>query len=196
MNAVVVNAVLLAGALTSLVIIERSGRIRLLIAGGILMFLFQTVTSLLLRYKFDPYNPNLTDQSVLDGMLVLICLFTYSFGWSWGPLGWSLPVECQSQATRSAASGAAVIFNFLGAFLTTQFFLPLLCAMQWGTFLFFAGFDFVMVLFTWFFVVETKGVPVEEMHSLFQSHPFWKRYAVSTTIDDEDEDGHVEYKAT
>lgn len=49
---------------------------------------------------------------------------------------WIVPVESQSQATRSAASTMSVLTNFFAVFVTTQFFLPMLCKMQWGTFLF------------------------------------------------------------
>ena len=96
-----------------------------------------------------------------------------------------MPVESQSQATRSAASTMSVLTNFFAVFVTTQFFLPMLCKMQWGTFLFYSMFDVAMVIFSWLFVVETKGVPVEKMRSEFQSHRFWKRYAIHA-IDEED----------
>jgi hypothetical protein len=35
--------------------------------------------------------------------------------------------------------------------------------MQWGTFLFFAGWVLVMTVFTSLLLPETKGVPMEEM---------------------------------
>ena len=99
-----------------------------------------------------------------------------------------MPVESQSQATRSAASTMSVLVNFFAVFVTTQFFLPMLCKMQWGTFLFYSMFDVAMVIFSWLFVVETKGVPVEKMRSAFQSHRLWKRYANTPihAIDEED----------
>ena len=62
----------------------------------------------------------------------------------------------------------------------------MLCKMQWGTFLFYCMFDVAMVIFSWLFVVETKGVPVEKVRSEFQSHRLWKRYANIHAIDEED----------
>jgi sugar porter (SP) family MFS transporter len=176
-QAVAVAAVLLAGALTSLFVIDRVGRRPLLISGGILLFLLQVDTSLVLLFCFDPYASAGTSPTVSRDLLALICIFTFCFGWSWGPLGWLVPVESQSQATRSAASTMSVVTNFFAVFLTTQFFLPMLCALQWGTFLIFAAFDVAMVVFAWLLVVETKGIPVEDMRKEFQSHSYWKKYA-------------------
>ena len=72
----------------------------------------------------------------------------------------------------------SVVANFFAVFLTTQLFLPMLCALQWGTFLVFAAFDLAMVAFVVRLVVETKGVPIEEMRKAFQAHSFWKKYAI------------------
>lgn len=53
-EAIAVAGVLLAGALTSFLVIDRVGRRALLIGGGSLLFTFQLATALLMRYKFDP----------------------------------------------------------------------------------------------------------------------------------------------
>ena len=178
LQAVAVAAVLLMGAITSVFVIDRMGRRPLLIAGGILLFVLQVATSLVLLFGFDPHSSNDASTPVSSVLLALICMFTFCFGWSWGPLGWLVPVECQSQTTRSAASTMSVVTNFFTVFLTTQFFLPMLCALQWGTFLIFAAFDVAMVLFAWGLLVETKGIPVEDMRKTFESHSYWKKYAV------------------
>ena len=178
LQAVAVAAVLLMGAITSVFVIDRVGRRPLLITGGILLFVLQVATSLVLLFGFDPYSSNDASTPVSSVLLALICMFTFCFGWSWGPLGWLVPVECQSQTTRSAASTMSVVTNFFTVFLTTQFFLPMLCALQWGTFLIFAAFDVAMVLFAWGLLVETKGIPVEDMRKTFESHSYWKKYAV------------------
>jgi len=174
-NATVVASVLLAGAITSIVLVDRVGRRPLLIAGGTLMAVFQIATAVVLRSEFDPFNSggSLETSVVSPVLLALVCLFTYSFGTSWGPLGWMVPVESQSLRTRSAGSTASVGVNFFAVFLTTQFFLPMLCTMEWGAFLFFAGFDVAMTAFSWAFVPETKGVPIERIRTVWKEHWFW-----------------------
>ena len=119
-QAVVVAAVLLAGSLTSFVIIDRVGRRPLLIVGGITLFFLQLATGLMLCYTCDPYDSGGLSPTSSRTLLTLRCLFTYSFGCSWGPLGWLVPVESQSQSTRSAAATVSVLSNFFAVFLTTQ----------------------------------------------------------------------------
>ena len=44
-----------------------------------------------------------------------------------------------------------------------QCFLSMLCAMEWGVFIFFAAWVACMTVFVYFLVPETRGVPLEEM---------------------------------
>jgi hypothetical protein len=48
--------------------------------------------------------------------------------------------------------------------------------MQFGIFLFFSGWVFIMTVSVYFFLPETKGVPIEEMSLLWRSHWFWRRF--------------------
>lgn len=79
-QAIVVAGVLLLGALTSFVVIDRVGRRSLLIGGGLSLFGFQLATALVMKYKFDPFNPEDMAQWVENLILALICLFTFCFG--------------------------------------------------------------------------------------------------------------------
>ena len=56
-------------------------------------------------------------------------------------------------------------------------------------------FDVAMVIFAWLLVVETKGKPVEKMHSEFRSHRIWKRYAAVHAIDEAGESAKLELAA-
>ena len=47
--------------------------------------------------------------------------------------------------------------------------------LQWGVFVFFAGWVAVMTALVWFFLPETKGVPVESVPALFARHWAWSR---------------------
>ena len=51
----------------------------------------------------------------------------------------------------------------------------MLCAMQWGVFLFFAGFVVIMSTFVLLCIPETKGVPIEEVDDLVSRHWLWSR---------------------
>ena len=45
----------------------------------------------------------------------------------------------------------------------------MLSAWTWGTYIFFAGFLAVGILWVWFFLPETKGATLEEMDRIFGS---------------------------
>ncbi|KAK6147567.1 hypothetical protein DH2020_018479 [Rehmannia glutinosa] len=55
-------------------------------------------------------------------------------------------------------------------------FLSMLCAMKYGLFIIFAFFVVVMTLFCYFFMPETKNIPIEEMTQVWRNHWFWKRF--------------------
>jgi hypothetical protein len=42
-------------------------------------------------------------------------------------------------------------------------------AWEWGTYIFFAGFLFVGILWVWFFLPETKNASLEDMDRVFKS---------------------------
>jgi MFS transporter, SP family, sugar:H+ symporter len=183
-SALVVNSVLLSGALTSFFVVDRVGRRPLLVVGALCMFIFQVAVAGLLGAEFDPFNPEDLDTSVAASVLAMVCLFTYAFGTTWGPLGWLVPVEIQSHSTRSAGSTASVAVNFFAVFLTTQLFLSMLCSMQWGIFLFFAAFDAIGGVFSWWLVPETMSVPIEEMRGVWKAHWFWGKWISNEKCED------------
>ena len=121
-----------------------------------------------------------SDQLTTDGLSILvtvfIAIFVLAFGWSWGPLGWTIPSEVLTLETRSVGQSIAVSINLLFAYIVLQFFIPLLCAFKYGLFLFFGGWIVVMTIFVCLFLPETKGVPIEEMAFLWAKHWFWKRF--------------------
>ncbi|KAK4781321.1 hypothetical protein SAY87_017427 [Trapa incisa] len=167
------GAVLASSTFISIATVDRLGRRALLISGGIQMIVCQCVVSLILGVKFG-HNQELTKGfSIL--VVVVICLFVVAFGWSWGPLGWTVPSEIFPLETRSAGQSITVAVNLFFTFIIGQSFLSMLCAFKFGIFLFFAGWITIMTIFVYLFLPETKGVPIEEMILLWQKHWFWKR---------------------
>ena len=55
-----------------------------------------------------------------------------------------------------------------------------LCRMEYGTYIFFAFWVFVMTLYVLFFLPETKGVPIEEMCILWRKHWFWSKVIMTS----------------
>ncbi|XP_042963205.1 sugar transport protein 7-like isoform X1 [Carya illinoinensis] len=167
------GAVLASSTLISIATVDRLGRRALLISGGIQMIACQVIIAIILGLKFGK------DQELSKGFSILVvlvvCLFVLAFGWSWGPLGWTVPSEIFPLEIRSAGQSITVAVNLLFTFIIAQSFLSLLCAFKFGIFLFFAGWITIMTIFVYAFLPETKGVPIEEMIFLWRKHWFWKR---------------------
>ncbi|KAG5559507.1 hypothetical protein RHGRI_009140 [Rhododendron griersonianum] len=167
------GAVLCSSTIVSIVTVDRWGRRALLIGGGIQMIICQVIVAIILGVKFSTDNELSKSFSAL--VVVVICLFVAGFGWSWGPLGWTVPSEIFPLETRSAGQSITVAVNLFFTFVIGQSFLSLLCAFKFGIFLFFAAWITVMTIFVYVFLPETKGVPIEEMIFVWRKHWFWKK---------------------
>ncbi|XP_027173369.1 sugar transport protein 7-like [Coffea eugenioides] len=172
-SSAVTGAVLASSTLVSIATVDRWGRRVLLIGGGIQMIICQVIVAIILGLKFGSDRELSKGFSIL--VVVVICLFVAAFGWSWGPLGWTVPSEIFPLEIRSAGQSITVAVNLLFTFAIGQSFLSLLCAFKFGIFLFFAGWITIMTIFVYLFLPETKGVPIEEMVFLWRKHWFWKR---------------------
>jgi hypothetical protein len=74
-------------------------------------------------------------------------------------------------------------------FFIGQLFLTLLCALKWGTFLFFGGFVLLMTLFVILCIPETKGVPIEELSEvIIHKHWLWSRVVAGAPLETVSED--------
>lgn len=109
-------------------------------------------------------------------VVLFICIYVAGFAWSWGPLGWLVPSEIFPLEIRSAAQSVNVSVNMLFTFIVAQVFLTMLCHLKFGLFIFFAFFVILMSIFVFFFLPETKGIPIEEMSQVWKSHWYWKRF--------------------
>ncbi|KAH9604832.1 hypothetical protein KSS87_016514 [Heliosperma pusillum] len=167
------GAVLASSTLISIATVDRLGRRVLLISGGIQMVICQVIVAIILGAKLGAQGELSKGYSVI--VVIVICLFVLAFGWSWGPLGWTVPSEIFPLETRSAGQSITVAVNLFFTFVIAQSFLSLLCGLKFGIFLFFAGWVTIMTIFVYLFLPETKGVPIEEMMLMWRKHWFWKK---------------------
>jgi hypothetical protein len=52
----------------------------------------------------------------------------------------------------------------------------MLCSFKYGAFAYNAGWVVVMTAFIFFFLPETKGVPIESLREVWARHWYWKRF--------------------
>ncbi|KAH7675029.1 Sugar/inositol transporter protein [Dioscorea alata] len=182
-SSVMTGAVLASSTLVSIATVDRWGRKVLLIGGGIQMIICQVIVAVILGVKFGNDKQLSKEFSII--VVVIICLFVAAFGWSWGPLGWTVPSEIFPLETRSAGQSITVSVNLFFTFAIAQSFLSLLCSFKFGIFLFFAGWITIMTVFVIVFLPETKGVPIEEMILLWRKHWFWKKVMPPLQVESE-----------
>ncbi|KAK6945072.1 Major facilitator, sugar transporter-like, partial [Dillenia turbinata] len=163
--------------LISISLVDKKGRRKLFLAGGTVLLLAQIAISIFIGTKFGVNgNPGALPKWYAYTVVGLICCFVSAFAWSWGPLGWLVPSEIFPLEIRSAAMSVTVSVNMLFTFIVAQIFLPLMCALRFGMFLFFAVFVGLMTWFIHKYLPETKGVPIEEMALVWKNHKTWGRF--------------------
>jgi len=163
--------------LVSIFTVDKFGRRTLFLEGGIQMFICQIVITIAIACKFGlDGNPGILPKWYAIVVVCGICMYVAGFAWSWGPLRWLVPSEIFPLEVRSAAQSINVSVNMIFTFAIAQIFTAMLCHMKFGLFIFFACFVIVMSTFIYKFLPETKGVPIEEMHVVWQTHPYWKKF--------------------
>ncbi|RZC80525.1 hypothetical protein C5167_043100 [Papaver somniferum] len=184
MSAVITGLVNVFATFAAIFIVDKKGRRFLFLEGGCQMFIFQVLVGVLIWIKFGTDGIAVIPKGYAILVVFCICMFVAGFAWSWGPLGWLVPSEIFPLEIRSAAQSINVSVNMLFTFIIAQVFLSMLCHMKFGLFFFFGGFVFIMTIFVYFFVPETKGIPIEEMSQVWKQHWYWGKFIP--------EDGHVE----
>ena len=144
----------------ALVLVDRVGRKPLLYAGLGGM----TICLLLLAYSF--HTP--AAFGAAPGFVATICLMVYitCFAFSMGPIAWILASEVFPLRVRGRGVAAATLGSGASNFLVSLTFLSLIKAAgaTW-TFVIYAAFCILTVLFVRFIVPETKGRELETISS-------------------------------
>ncbi|KAK4285201.1 hypothetical protein QN277_001931 [Acacia crassicarpa] len=157
----------------SMLVVDKFGRRTLFTIGGIQMLASQSIVGgIMAAYLKDEGG---LSKGYAYLVLVMICIYVAGFGWSWGPLGWLVPSEIFPLEIRSAGQSITVAVSFLFTFIVAQTFLAMLCHFKSGIFFFFGGWVLVMTVFVYYFLPETKNVPIEQMEKVWHEHWFWKR---------------------
>ncbi|XVF08501.1 hypothetical protein REPUB_Repub07fG0008600 [Reevesia pubescens] len=183
LSAAVVRSFSAACTFVSMFVADKYGRRVLFMTGGILMLATQITVGGFMAALLGDHGGLSRASAYL--IIVFICIYVSGFGLSWGPLGWLVPSEIYPLEIRSALQSITVSVYFFFCFVVGQTFLTMLCHMKAGIFFFFGGWVAVMTIFIYFFLPETKNVPIEKMEKLWKDHWFWRRF-VEDQADDMD----------
>lgn len=141
----------------------------------------QIVVAILIGTKFGINGVADLSKEYANTVVAFICIYVAGFAWSWGPMGCLVPSEIYPLEIRSAGLSMNVSVSMLFTFAIAQAFLAMLCRLKYFLFFLFAAFVLTMTLFIFFFLPETKNVPIEEMGSVWERHWFWRRYTTKNS---------------
>jgi len=136
--------------------IERLGRKTLLVIGSIMMMIFHIST-----WAFSTQTSKGTMWQVLA--VASIFLMVFSFAWTWGPVPWVYQAEVFPLRVRVKGSAVGTVSNFLNNWIIAFVGPALMKAWSTRTFLLFAAACLLAWLYAQFYVIECKGLSLEEM---------------------------------
>jgi SP family arabinose:H+ symporter-like MFS transporter len=163
-QSVTIGGVMTVFTVLAMLVVDRLGRKPLIILGSLGMLIFLVTLSTLF----------FLDKA--DGFLVLICILGYIsfFSFSLGPVVWVLIGELFPNRIRSKGVAIATFFLWMANYLVTLTFPVLLNAFhdqrRGFTFLIYAVFCLIMLIYTAVRVPETKGQALEQIESGFLGH--------------------------
>jgi len=171
---VAIGAVQVFGTVIACFLMDRSGRRKLLIIGGLSMGLTAFMMGVYYQQMIHANAP--TDGSTARpvennlGWLAIFSLVGYSFAFAvgWGPIPMLLMSEIFPAKVRGAASAVASLVNWTLAFIVTNQFANLTAVLgSHGTFWLFGTFCVLSVGFVFRFVPETKGKSLDDIELYF-----------------------------
>ena len=99
--------------------------------------------------------------------MVFFYLWTATYTPSWNGTPWVLNSEMFDQNVRTLAQAFAAANNWFWNFIIARFTPQMFDSMYYGVYMFFASLMICSAIFVFFFIPETKGIPLEKMSRLF-----------------------------
>lgn len=169
-----------------LYVVERFGRRKSLIVGGIGMTVNFLIFASIGSFALDNANPQSTPQAGA-AMIVFACFFICFYAVTWGPIIWCIVGELFPSHYRARSMALVTSSNWTWNFLIA-FFTPFItAAIEFKYGYVFAGCNFAAVLIVYFFVCETQGRSLEEIDTMYVSKvkPWKSSKWIAPTTEDE-----------
>lgn len=157
---------MIATMLYAWLLVDKVGRRRLLIIGGIgagiAMFYLAGYSQI--SGSFEKTPPLDAGSRAAVAMVYIYALF---YGFSWNGVPWLFCSEVLPTRVRTAGMAFCVCIQWLTQFVVVYSLPHMVLEIKYGTFLFFGCCTVLSIVFAWLFVPETKGVQLEDMDLIF-----------------------------
>ncbi|KAH6655778.1 general substrate transporter [Truncatella angustata] len=150
--------------LPALFLIDKIGRRPLLMCGAAGTF----VSLVIVGGIIGGYGSTLASHSSAGWAgIAFVYIYDINFSYSFAPIGWVLPSEIFNLGNRSKAMAITTSTTWMCNFIIGLVTPDMLDKIGWGTYIFFAAFCLLALVFTFFFVPETKDKSLEDMDVVF-----------------------------
>lgn len=150
--------------LPALFLIDKIGRRPLLMCGAAGTFISLVIVGGIV----GGYGSTLSSHSSAGWAgIAFVYIYDINFSYSFAPIGWVLPSEIFNLGNRSKAMAITTSTTWMCNFVIGLVTPVMLDKIGWGTYIFFASFCLMALVFTFFFVPETKDKSLEDMDIVF-----------------------------
>ncbi|EHA46840.1 hypothetical protein MCOR02_007812 [Pyricularia oryzae] len=164
------------------VIVDRVGRRLPLMIGASIQA--TAMLYIALYTKFGNPDPNAGPGP--GGIVGIIMIYLYAFGWSFGHsvAPYVVAAEIFPSGIRAFCMSFCLMLNWLFGFGVAKATPVMMESIGWATFLVFAVITYVGVVFVYFCLPELKGRSIESMDDLFE-HRLWEMFRWAYPSEDE-----------
>ncbi|CAH0018932.1 unnamed protein product [Clonostachys rhizophaga] len=166
---IILNTINFLVTFIGLYLVEHYGRRKSLITGSLWMFVCFMIFASVGHWALDRDDASRTPHAGI-AMIVFACLFILGFATTWGPMIWTIMAEIYPSRYRAKAMALATASNWLWNFLLA-FFTPFITGdidFLYG--FVFAGCNLIGAAIVYFFVIEGKGLSIEEIDTAYLEH--------------------------
>ncbi|XP_063608382.1 facilitated trehalose transporter Tret1-like, partial [Penaeus indicus] len=170
MSVIIIGIVQVLATCGGSVLADRAGRKKLLIMSAAVMALsIVGMGGFSYANSISSPRPNLSSVSAFGVIpLVLLIVFISAFSLGLGPVPWLMMGELFPSNVRETAASLSIVCNCLSAFLITLIFYPMTIYLgEHGTYWVFGAICILALVFSVFFVPETKGKTLLQISAYF-----------------------------
>ncbi|KAJ8945499.1 hypothetical protein NQ318_017942, partial [Aromia moschata] len=162
---IIIGGVQLISSFTTPFIIDRFGRKITLVISAVGMIVTEAILATYIYLNMQ--GVDVTSVAFIPVLTLTLFIFSYNSGF--GPLPWIMLGEVFPSRVKVLASSVVSCISWIVAFLLTKYFQLFVSFGLAQSFWLFSGCSLAALLFSQFFVVETKGKSLKEIQDILNS---------------------------